>query len=252
MFPILLKEVYNLKLFDTFKLFWHILENIQAIEDEIQNNYRKLQKKLSLEFHEKRSEWERMKQSSPSTSNTPSSCMEDNKDPAFAKKMEEWQKIKSNNQKRANIHMTKEIDLPPEFKKKMDEWERIKKLSAKEQSSKKKLGEVPRWKSLSGHRSETSTAIEMPPLSDDFKKKLEEWRQIKASGGTVGSEAFGKKLKDKTPSPKLSRKNSSPKHSKKSKEHLTDIDKESRKGDKQHRYVLLLTNKLKLIIKCVS
>ncbi|XP_049821323.1 uncharacterized protein LOC109601364 isoform X2 [Aethina tumida] len=210
-------------------------ENIQAIEDEIQNNYRKLQKKLSLEFHEKRSEWERMKQSSPSTSNTPSSCMEDNKDPAFAKKMEEWQKIKSNNQKRANIHMTKEIDLPPEFKKKMDEWERIKKLSAKEQSSKKKLGEVPRWKSLSGHRSETSTAIEMPPLSDDFKKKLEEWRQIKASGGTVGSEAFGKKLKDKTPSPKLSRKNSSPKHSKKSKEHLTDIDKESRKGDKQHR-----------------
>lgn len=33
-----------------------------TVQDEIQKNYKKLQKKLSLEFQEKISEWERMKQ----------------------------------------------------------------------------------------------------------------------------------------------------------------------------------------------
>lgn len=33
-----------------------------TVQDEIQKNYKKLQKKLSLEFQEKISEWERIKQ----------------------------------------------------------------------------------------------------------------------------------------------------------------------------------------------
>lgn len=33
-----------------------------TVQDEIQKNYKNLQKKLSLEFQEKISEWERMKQ----------------------------------------------------------------------------------------------------------------------------------------------------------------------------------------------
>ncbi|KAJ8927736.1 hypothetical protein NQ314_019739 [Rhamnusium bicolor] len=66
------------------------------IDDEIQRSYRRLQKKLSLEFQEKLSEWERLKQNSPGTSNPSSACgfVEENRDPNFIKKMEEWQKNK--------------------------------------------------------------------------------------------------------------------------------------------------------------
>ncbi|CAH0559089.1 unnamed protein product [Brassicogethes aeneus] len=201
-------------------------EFLEAAEKEIQKNYKALQNKISKEFYEKRNGWERMKQCSPSTSTAmSSSTLEDYNDPVFVKKMEEWKTIKSNLHKGAQkpqTQMARETDLPPEFKKKLQEWERIKKLSGKESSGqKKKIGEVPRWKSLSGPRSETT--FELPPLSDDFKKKLEEWRHIKATGGMLSSEAFNKKLKDKTPSPKLSRKNSSHKHRRKSKDPSNEI-----------------------------
>ncbi|XP_008198722.1 uncharacterized protein LOC659628 [Tribolium castaneum] len=176
-----------------------------TVEDEIQRNYKQLQKKLSLEFQEKLTEWERMKQSSPGTSNPSSSCgyIEETKDSAFMKKMEEWQKIKSQPSVKRSIQMTSEENLPPEFRKKLQEWEKMRKLSC----PKKKLSEVPRWKSLSAPKSETSPTIEYPPLSEDFRKKLEEWKQIK-SGATPEAKS----------SPKLTRKESSPKHSKKHKD----------------------------------
>ncbi|XP_044262996.1 uncharacterized protein LOC123010292 isoform X2 [Tribolium madens] len=179
-----------------------------TVEDEIQRNYKQLQKKLSLEFQEKLTEWERMKQSSPGITNPSSSCgyVDEPKDSAFMKKMEEWQKIKSQPSVKRSIQMTSEENLPPEFRKKLQEWEKIRKLSGKE-SPKKKLSEVPRWKSLSAPKSETSPTIEYPPLSEDFRKKLEEWKQIK-SGATTEFKS----------SPKLNRKESSPKHSKKHKE----------------------------------
>ncbi|XP_018566283.1 uncharacterized protein LOC108907199 [Anoplophora glabripennis] len=209
-----------------------------TLEDEIQRDYRKLQKKLSLEFQEKLSEWERLKQSSPAGSNPSSSCgfVEENKDPNFLKKMEEWQKMKSH-QTSTKTQMPSEFDLPPEFKKKLQEWEKIKKSSGKEASGvKKKLGEVGRWKSLSGHRSETSTAFEYPPLSEDFRKKLDEWKQIKAAGGASNLLQASTKQKEKSPSPKLIRKDSSPKHSKKQKEQDKDIywvEKELNKIEKE-------------------
>lgn len=52
--------------------------------------------------------------------------------------------------------------------------------------------------------SDHSPVFEYPALSDEFRKKLEEWRQIKASGRPM-TYAEHKKLQDKTPSPKLSR-----------------------------------------------
>ncbi|KAL1505345.1 hypothetical protein ABEB36_004932 [Hypothenemus hampei] len=153
-----------------------------TLQDEIQSNYKKLQKKLSLEFQEKMSEWERMKQHSPGD--------------------ETCRKISEDERRR--VPMTREYDLPEDFKKKLQEWERMKKSG-----SKKKLGET-KWKSIGGpssRSSDHSPVFEYPALTDDFRKKLDEWRQIKASGGPG-------RVKDKSPSPKLSRKNSSKKGNK--------------------------------------
>lgn len=150
--------------------------------------------------------------------------------------MEEWQKIKGQ-QSSTKSQMPSEFDLPPEFKKKLQEWEKIKKSSGKETSSaKKKLGEVGRWKSLSGHRPETSTTFEYPALSDDFRKKLDEWKQIKAAGGASSLSPGQPRQKEKSPSPKLIRKNSSPKHSKKQKDQdkeLHWVEKELSKIEKE-------------------
>lgn len=199
----------------------------ETIEDEIQKNYKQLQKKLSLEFQEKLSEWERLKQNSPGTSNpSSSSCglVEDSKDSAFIKKMEEWQKIKSQPSVKRNLQLTSEENLPPEFRKKLQEWEKIRKVSV----TKKKLSEVPRWKSLSAPKPETST-VEYPPLSEDFRKKLEEWKQIKAGGAS---------------SPKLTRKESSPKHKKHDKElqwfekELGKIEKEKQRLERERQKFL--------------
>lgn len=65
-------------------------------------------------------------------------------------------------------------------------------------------------------------------MTEDFKKKLEEWKQIKASGGTQ-CYTDSKKIKDKTPSPKLSQKNSSPRQSKRSR----DSDKDTHWFDEE-------------------
>ncbi|XP_076260609.1 uncharacterized protein LOC143196635 isoform X2 [Rhynchophorus ferrugineus] len=232
------------------------------IEEEIKKNYAKLQKKISLEFQDKLSEWERLKQKSPGAS-TPTSTgplCDENKDPAFAKKMEEWQKIKSQStsSRQRLSQVTRETDLPPEFKKKLEEWEKIKKTSA---GPKKKLGEVPRWKSLGGpSKSSDHTVKEFPIMSEDFRKKLEEWKQIKALGGPSAF-ADHKRFKDKTPSPKLSRKNSSPKQSKKSKDQnkelhwfekeLGKIEKEKQRLEREKQKFLEREERLSKLRKSV-
>ncbi|CAG9772509.1 unnamed protein product [Ceutorhynchus assimilis] len=158
---------------------------------------------------------------SPGVVNTPSACNfgDDNRDPFYVKKMEDLHKIKNQSPtgKHRCIQMTREYDLPPDFKKKLQEWEKIKKAH-NASGSRRKLGEITKWKSLGGPRSsDHSPVFEYPPISDEFRKKLEEWKQIKASGGPAAYNEQ-KKLTDKTPSPKLSRKNSSPKQSKKVKD----------------------------------
>lgn len=201
----------------------------KQIQEEIQKDYRQLQKKLSLEFHDKMLEWERLKQNSPIASNPSSACgfTEDTRDNAFMKKMEEWERIKSQPSIKKS-QMTSEGNLPPEFRKKLQEWEKIRKMSNREYQPKKKLVDVPRWKSLSGSKSEHAPVFEYPPLSDDFKKKLEEWKQIKS--GT----------------PFEIKSSLSPKHSKKHKEHnekelqwfekeLSKIEKEKQRLERERQ-----------------
>ncbi|XP_063906947.1 putative leucine-rich repeat-containing protein DDB_G0290503 [Zophobas morio] len=158
-----------------------------SAEEEVQANYKQLQKKLSLEFQEKLGEWERMRQNSPSTA-APPAALDDAKDPAFIKKMEEWQKIKAQPSLK-KPPMTSSENLPPEFRKKLQEWEKIRKGSG----TKKKLADVPRWKSLSGPKSE----MDYQNLSEDFRKKLEEWKQMKSDKTSPKQSQKQKKETDK-------------------------------------------------------
>lgn len=151
-------------------------------------------------------EWEKNKAST--SSNCAPVSSEESQDPAFLKKMEEWQRIKAQPSVKHHqgLQLQSEENLPPEFRKKLQEWEKIKKSSAKEENTRKKLGERPKWKSM--NRGEEHR-FEYPQLSEEFLKKLEEWRQIKASGGPTCSEdsESRKSAKDnKTPSPRMVRK----------------------------------------------
>ncbi|KAF5270972.1 hypothetical protein FQA39_LY08275 [Lamprigera yunnana] len=186
----------------------HIKHNDESkkIQDEIQKNYKLLQKKLSIEFQGKLQEWDKMK-SQGAINISKNDGSEDQKDHAFIKKMEEWQRIKSQPSRPGqNIQMIREENLAPEFKKKLEEWQKIKKYAVKDDNpstskTKKKIGEWPKWKSISGPR-EDHTLIETPPLSDEFLKKLEKWKRIKELSKHNG-------VKEKTPSPRISRKQTS-------------------------------------------
>lgn len=179
-----------------------------------------MQQKLSQEFQEKLQEWERNKSAVPGSS-VPSTA-DETQDPAFLKKMEEWQKIKSQSSVRQHptIQLQSEENLPPEFRKKLQEWQKMKKSPGKEETTKKKLGEWPKWKSVSGHNRSEEAHFEYPQLSEEFIKKLETWKQIKASGSTGCDDSESRKsAKDnKTPSPRLIRKSSPAKQSRKGKE----------------------------------
>uniref|UniRef100_A0A1Y1N1R2 Uncharacterized protein n=1 Tax=Photinus pyralis TaxID=7054 RepID=A0A1Y1N1R2_PHOPY len=176
----------------------------KRIHEEIQKNYRQLQKKLSIEFQGKLHEWERLKSQTTTIAIGKSDIGEDQKDHAFIKKMEEWQRIKGQPSRSSqSVQMMRQENLAPEFKKKLEEWQRIKKYSTKDDCAstskpKKKIGEWPKWKSISGTREEPEVTGSAP-LSDEFIKKLEEWRKIKE---------FSKhnEAKEKTPSPRIKRK----------------------------------------------
>ncbi|KAL3277776.1 hypothetical protein HHI36_013118 [Cryptolaemus montrouzieri] len=184
-----------------------LLGDGRDVQAEINRNYRHLQKKLSIEFQDKLNEWKRIKQNTTNTLNpAPSSSNAEEPNTtnmAFMKKMEEWEKIKSQPTiTKSNIQMKGEDSLPPEFKKKMQEWEKIKKSSVRK--STKKLSDIPRWKSIQVARTPEASHIEIPVISEEFKKKLEEWKHIKASG-YKNDENERKNIDDKTPSPKLLR-----------------------------------------------
>ncbi|KAK5649247.1 hypothetical protein RI129_000276 [Pyrocoelia pectoralis] len=175
----------------------------KKIHEEIQKSYRQLQKKLSMEFQGKLHEWEKLKSQTATNATGKSDAGEDQKDHAFIKKMEEWQRIKGQPSRSGqSVQMMREENLAPEFKKKLEEWQRIKNSTKDDYASsskpKKKIGEWPKWKSISGTREEPEITGS-PPLSDEFIKKLEEWRKIKE---------FSKHndVKEKTPSPRIKRK----------------------------------------------
>lgn len=147
-------------------------------------------------------EWKRIKQSAAATvPPAPPGNVSDEPTPsntAFIKKMEEWEKIKAQPAKtKSNIQMTSEENLPPEFKKKLQEWEKIKKSSVRK--STKKLGEVPRWKSMQCSKSSETPHVEIPVISEEFRKKLDEWKHIKA--GYKSDDGEKKNLEEKISSP---------------------------------------------------
>lgn len=183
------------------------------LQVEIQRSYKQLQDKLSLEFQDKFHEWEKAKQALSSTSACSSSgspsilAHDDVKDQAFMKKIEEWEKIKS--QPKHNYQLTSEENLPPDFKKKLQEWQKMKKSSLKDESVNKKKSK-PKLKA----------DVEQRPLSDEFLKKLETWKQIKSGASTSCDECSSKRstTENKTPSPKIGRKDSGGRNQKKLKD----------------------------------
>lgn len=225
------------------------------LQDEIQKNYQDLQIKLSIEFQEKMREWERMKHFSSNSAISSSGVTnfalspEELKEHAFKKKMEEWEKIKGH--PKHNMQLQSEEHLPLEFRKKLQEWQRIKKGLMKDDNSsnssqKKKLGEWPKWKSMSGQRTDVSPT-EQHPLSEDFIRKLETWKQMKSQSYSVNEED---KKGNKTPSPKLLRKDGgSSRQSKKMKEQtekelqwfekeLSKIEREKQRLDRERQKFL--------------
>ncbi|KRT83961.1 hypothetical protein AMK59_738 [Oryctes borbonicus] len=246
------------------------LELHNKLQDEIQKNYKDLQTKLSLEFQEKMREWEKMKHFS-SNSATSSGAVatgfnlspEELKEQAFKKKMEEWEKIKGH--PKHNMQLQSEEHLPLEFRKKLQEWQRIKKGLVKEDapsnsnSQKKKLGEWPKWKSVSVQRTDVSPT-EQQPLSEDFIRKLEAWKQIKSHSYSASEED---KRGNKTPSPKLCRKDGgSSRQSKKVKEQtekelqwfekeLTKIEREKQRLERERQKFLEREERLTKLRKSV-
>lgn len=173
---------------------------------------------MSLEFQDKFHEWEKSKQgispnSACSSAGSPSALTDDVKDQAFMKKIEEWEKIKS--QPKSYYQMTSEENLPPDFKKKLQEWQKIKKSSTKDENMKKKVSEKNKL------RLGIKSDIEQRPLSDEFLKKLEAWKQIKSGTSPTCDECCSSKRsmnENKTPSPKIGRKDSGGRHHKKIKD----------------------------------
>ncbi|XP_044756503.1 uncharacterized protein LOC123315031 isoform X2 [Coccinella septempunctata] len=233
--------------------------NRDPIQTEINRNYRNLQKKLSIEFQEKLIEWKRIKHNATSApipaqsgnvSDEPTQSS-----PSFMKKMEEWEKIKSPPVKaKSNIQMTSEENLPPEFKKKLQEWERIKKSSVRK--STKKLGDVPRWKSMQCPKTSESSHVEIPVISEEFRKKLEEWKQIKAAG-YKSDETEKKALEDKTPSPTFQQMDSRVRKTSQDKElqwyekELNKIEKEKNRLERERQKFMEKEEKLSKLRKSV-
>lgn len=81
-----------------------------------------------------------------------------------------------------------EENLTPKFKKKMQEWQRLKKGSPSRTTSpdnqifRKKLIDWQIFKSTTKveNKNTESDACEIPHLSKDFLKKMDEWRKIKS------------------------------------------------------------------------
>lgn len=254
-------------------LDYSIITPDQKLQEEIQKNYKQLQKKLSLEFQDKMFEWERNKLNSPghnasSSATTSGLSSDDAKDQAFIKKMEEWEKIKLH--PRSPAPMTSAENLPPEFKKKLEEWNKIKKSATKDEPTtaainKKKIGDLPKCKSVGGFKSETPhSAIDQRPLSHDFLKKLETWKQIKAGAIPYPDDADSKRSTGdtKTPSPRMARKDSSGRQSKKLKEQtdkelqwfekeLSKIEREKQRLERERQKFLEREERLSKIRRSV-
>ncbi|XP_043289320.1 uncharacterized protein [Venturia canescens] len=147
------------------------LENESAsspgVHAEIQRNYRLLHDKFGTEFYRKLAEWERLK------SNNNSSVRDSPRSNARERDNE-------------NLRLLGEERLTPEFKKKLEEWKRMNKGGGENRGSstsenrsvnRRRITDWQLWRSSSKPENKT----EGPRLSDDFIKKMEEWKRIKSA-----------------------------------------------------------------------
>lgn len=219
-------------------------QKTNKLEEEIYKSYEQLQKKLSQEFQEKMQEWEYIKSSHlnnnlsaniPSSSSGYSPSSEDHREFEFSRKPDELTKIKSNNETKKMSNQPSSSDLRPDFKKKLQEWEKIKKQSIRQHddgSTKKKISDWQLWRSNPGQKQEPFTQLGYPDnrqFSDDFLKKLDTWKQMKANKDIdkTNNEDFKKSVKEnKSPSPGLTRKGSAEKLLRQSKKYKVQEEKE--------------------------
>lgn len=156
--------------------------------------------------------------------------------------MEEWEKMKNENKsndsikKKTCIQQPSGENLPADFKKKLQEWEKIKKgvKDPPQDSSKKKI-DWSLWKTNANLKQDLPQ-LGQPDnrqLSDDFLKKLEEWKQIKANRDLERSNSDhmehrkSSSIKEnKSPSPSLGRKDSAGKILRQSKKYKAQEEKE--------------------------
>ncbi|XP_012284378.1 uncharacterized protein LOC105701841 isoform X2 [Orussus abietinus] len=143
-----------------------------AIQAEIQRNYQLLHEKLSAEFYRKLAEWDKLKSGSPASSPQPL--------------VQETRDSRGGNPSRssAGLRMLGEEQLTPEFKKKLREWKRIKKgecspTSCEQQAARKRITDWQLWRPPKVDSKSEEYA--KTHLSEDFIKKMEEWKRIKAS-----------------------------------------------------------------------
>lgn len=152
------------------------------MQAEIQRNYRLLHDKFGTEFYRKLAEWERLKSNNTSIRDS----------------------SKSNARERdnENLRLLGEERLTPEFKKKLEEWKRMNKGAGEHRGSntnenrsvnRRRITDWQLWKSSSKPENKT----EGPRLSEDFIKKMEEWKRIKSATSRreteVESDARGRK-----------------------------------------------------------
>lgn len=134
--------------------------NNPAAQAEIQRNYRLLHDKLGAEFYRKLAEWEKLK------------AIKD---------------LRSVNRERETRILCEE-KLTPEFKKKLEEWKRMSKGSMTNESrsvSKRRITDWQLWRSSPKIDSnKIDNNIVSSGLSDDFIKKMEEWKKIKSTSVT--------------------------------------------------------------------
>ncbi|XP_033214121.1 uncharacterized protein LOC117171167 isoform X2 [Belonocnema kinseyi] len=159
-----------------------------SVQVEIQRNYQLLHDKLSTEFYRKLAEWEKLKSTSPTGLRHSHSSQESNS----------RNKSSPRDRDSSNALLLSEEQLTPEFKKKLDEWKRIKKGSPgittpDQQVFKRRLTDWQIWRAPSKSETKPEGDSSKAHLSDDFLKKMEEWKKIKAARLEDDHEVPGRK-----------------------------------------------------------
>ncbi|XP_070505666.1 putative leucine-rich repeat-containing protein DDB_G0290503 isoform X2 [Chironomus tepperi] len=134
---------------------------------EIMRNYQELQKKINCEFESKQQEWGKIRPLVLQLNNSvPGYLKEDLSLPSTPKNIID------------NLLMNEE-NLSADFKRKLDEWRTKKGHQSMKESSKKSMApKSPHSKYEQG----LVTLPEFKDLPEEFQKKFNEWKQMKAEG----------------------------------------------------------------------